>query len=285
MRLKKFSVSKLVTGWKTWPKCSFYFFKFFSEQQTCQIWVCHNLCSGIWNFIFGWARYKTEHRVKEVGCPKCFNVSIIGLSSTCNYVDMSSEKKPCRCWHKKYFMKCVVMFIAIKWYSKYLRNIKIMSNFSRDTTIVTICQQAFILQLQWVLFFRVCSIFRLFFCDLNINESIIVSIISSGSRHGTLRGMVKNLPLLRRVGSSGRPWVHAIMCDNTYSDKCMIINGESCFNLVKSANRYWLHMIVRCTTTAYHETMATKGLFITCPSANIIGIKGKRILRVNDSGI
>ena len=52
-----------------------------------------------------------------------------------------------------------------------------------------------------------------------------------------LRGMVKNLPLLRRAGNSGRPWVHAIMCDNTYSNICMIIHVDCCFNLVKSVNR------------------------------------------------
>ena len=40
-----------------------------------------------------------------------------------------------------------------------------------------------------------------------------------------LRGMVKNLPLLRSAGNNGRPWVHAIMCDNTYSDICMIIHA------------------------------------------------------------
>ena len=54
--------------------------------------------------------------------------------------------------------------------------------------------------------------------------------------------MVKNLLLLQRVGNNGRPWVHAVMCDNTYSDICMMIHGESCFNFVKLANRYWLHM-------------------------------------------
>ena len=88
-----------------------------------------------------------------------------------------------------------------------------------------------------------------------------------------LRGMVKNLPQLRRAGNNGCPWIHAVTCDNTFSDICMIINDESCFNLAKSVNRYWLHMIVRCTTRAYNGTIATKGLFIMCPSANIIGKK------------
>ena len=64
----------------------------------------------------------------------------------------------------------------------------------------------------------------------------------------------------------------------------MIIHGDSCFNLVKSVIRYRLHMTVSCTTRAYHGTMGTKGLFM-CPSANIIGIKGKLILQVNDSRI
>ena len=35
-----------------------------------------------------------------------------------------------------------------------------------------------------------------------------------------LGGMAKNLPLLRREGNNGRPWVHAVMCDNAYSDIC-----------------------------------------------------------------
>ena len=47
---------------------------------------------------------------------------------------------------------------------------------------------------------------------------------------------------------------------------CMIIRSDSCFNLVKSAN--W--------------TVVAKGLFIMCPSANIIRIKDKLILQVND---
>ena len=58
------------------------------------------------------------------------------------------------------------------------------------------------------------------------------------------------------------------------------------FNLVKSVNRYQLHMTVRRTTIAYNGTIATKGLFTMCPSANIIfGIKDKLILRANDLGI
>ena len=101
-----------------------------------------------------------------------------------------------------------------------------------------------------------------------------------------LREMVKNLPLLRRAGNSGRPWVHATICVTTHTATlCMIIHGNSCFNLVKSANRYWLHRTVRRTTSAYNRTIATKGLFIMCPSANIIRVKDKLILQINDSGI
>ena len=39
------------------------FFFFFSEQQTCEIWVGHNF--EIWNLIlldFAWTRYKAEHK-------------------------------------------------------------------------------------------------------------------------------------------------------------------------------------------------------------------------------
>ena len=43
----------------------------------------------------------------------------------------------------------------------------------------------------------------------------------------TFRGMVKNLLLLRRAGNNGRPWVHAVMCDNIYSDICMIIHAST----------------------------------------------------------
>ena len=72
------------------------------------------------------------------------------------------------------------------------------------------------------------------------------------------------------------------LCVTTYK-RHMYDNTR--FNLVKSANRYWRHLTVRRTTRAYNGTIATKGLFIMCPSTNIIGIKGKLILRANDSGI
>ena len=80
------------------------------------------------------------------------------------------------------------------------------------------------------------------------------------------RGLVKILPLLQRAGNNySRPWVHAAMCDNTYIEICMKIHGDSCFNLVKSTNRYQLHMTVHHTTRAYHGTIASKGLFMLGP--------------------
>ena len=50
-----------------------------------------------------------------------------------------------------------------------------------------------------------------------VNSFVIISV----------RGMVKNLPLLQRAGNNGHPWVHAVMCDNTYSDICMIIHTST----------------------------------------------------------
>ena len=41
-----------------------------------------------------------------------------------------------------------------------------------------------------------------------------------------IRGMVKNLPLLRRAGNNSRTWVNAIICDHTYSDICIILHGN-----------------------------------------------------------
>ena len=88
-------VSKLVTNWKTWPKRGFFkrfffffFFFFFPEQQTCQIWVGHSF--EIWNLIFGWARYKTEHRVEKICCSKCFIVFFISFLV---YFDKKVHKK------------------------------------------------------------------------------------------------------------------------------------------------------------------------------------------------
>ena len=91
IRLKKnnFYVSKLVTDWKTWLKCGF--LTFFSDQQTFQIWVGHNFVQyEIWNLIFGWTRYKTEHRVEKVCCLKCIIVSVISFDL---YFDKQAHKK------------------------------------------------------------------------------------------------------------------------------------------------------------------------------------------------
>ena len=66
-------------------------FCFCYEQQTCQIWVGHNFVQyEIWNLIFGWTRYKTEHRVEEVCCTKCFIVSVMSFHV---YFDKQVHKK------------------------------------------------------------------------------------------------------------------------------------------------------------------------------------------------
>ena len=70
-----------------------------------------------------------------------------------------------------------------------------------------------------------------------------------------IRGMVKNLPLLRGAGNNGRPWVHALMSDYIYSDICMIIHASTLY------------------AAPYNGT------------TNIIGIKDKFIFWANDSGI
>ena len=90
-------------------------------------------------------------------------------------------RKSCRCRHKKYFTTYINMLFQSNGTRKYLRNNKIISNFSRDTTIVAFCRQSFILQSQCALYFRVCSISWLFLCAININESVI-SITSPGIR-------------------------------------------------------------------------------------------------------
>ena len=69
---------------------------------------------------------------------------LLGLSSTCNYVDMSlTWEKPCWCWHKKYLTTCVDMCIPINGTLNIWENNEIMSNFSRDMTIVMIIQAIF----------------------------------------------------------------------------------------------------------------------------------------------
>ena len=60
--------------------------------------------------------------------------------------------------------------------------------------------------------------------SLNILNQIEVHI---AYRETDVRGMVKNLPLLRRAGNNGRPWVHTVMCDNTHSDICMVIHAST----------------------------------------------------------
>ena len=74
------------------------------------------------------------------------------------------------------------------------------------------------------------------------------------------------------------PWVHAVISGNTYCDICMIIHASTSEPIPASYT-------VRRTTRAYNGTIATKGLFIMCPSANVIGIKDKLIIWANDSGL
>ena len=86
-------VSKLVTYWKTWLNAFFFnVFFFFSEQQTCQIWVGHSF--EIWNLIFDEQDTRQNTRVEEVCCSKCFIVSVIYFLV---FFDMQVIKK----WKKK----------------------------------------------------------------------------------------------------------------------------------------------------------------------------------------
>ena len=80
-----------MTDSKTWPKCIFFNVLFFfwaadvsnlSRSQLCSVWI--------WNLIFGWTRYKTEHRVEEVCCSKCFIVSVMSFHL---YFDKQVHKK------------------------------------------------------------------------------------------------------------------------------------------------------------------------------------------------
>ena len=95
MRLKKNSMSQSL--WQIGRPdlnaffFNFFFFFFFGEQQTCQIWVGHNFVQyEIWNLIFGWTRYETEHRIEEVCCSKCFIVSVMSFHV---YFDKEVHKK------------------------------------------------------------------------------------------------------------------------------------------------------------------------------------------------
>ena len=67
--------------------------------------------------------------------------------------------------------------------------------------------------------------YRIFFFGLICAEE--TQFITGSMNFSVIRGMVKNLPLLRRAGNNGRPWVHAIMCDNKYNDICMIIHAST----------------------------------------------------------
>ena len=73
----------------------------------------------------------------------------------------------------------------LKWYcdihEKQQNNVKL----SRNTTFVAFCWPSFILRSQCVLYYRVCSISRLFLCAINVNESVI-SITSPRTRYGKL---------------------------------------------------------------------------------------------------
>ena len=70
----------------------FFFFFFFwaadisnlSRSQLCFVQY------EIWNLIFGWTSYKTEHKVKEVCCSKCFIVSVMSFHL---YFDKQVHKK------------------------------------------------------------------------------------------------------------------------------------------------------------------------------------------------
>ena len=112
---------------------------------------------------------------------------LVGLSSTCNYVNMTLAWEN----HAIVDMKNIsrhastCLIFQSNGTQKYVRNNKIMSNFSRDTTIVVFCWPSFILWSQCALYFWVCSISRLFLCAMNINE-LVISITSPRSRHGKL---------------------------------------------------------------------------------------------------
>ena len=92
IRLKKNKcyVSKLMTDWKTWPECVFFnrlfFFFFFWAVDVSDL-----SRSQLWNMEldFGWTRYKTEDRVEEVCCSKCF-VSVVSFLV---YFDKQVHKK------------------------------------------------------------------------------------------------------------------------------------------------------------------------------------------------
>ena len=96
--------------------------------------------------------------------------AVIDMQLSWHVIDM---RKSCQCRQKKYFTTYIDMLLQWNGTRKYLKNNKIMSNFSRDTTFVALCWSSFILRSQCALYFWVCSISRFFFCAMNINESVI----------------------------------------------------------------------------------------------------------------
>ena len=90
LRLKKINAMSQSSWQIGRPDLNAFFlnFFFFPEQQTCQIWVGHSF--EIWNLILDEQKYKTEHRVEEVCCSKCFIVSVISFLV---YFDKQIHKK------------------------------------------------------------------------------------------------------------------------------------------------------------------------------------------------
>ena len=79
---KKKKKPKLATDWKTWPKCDFLFlflFLFFPSSRHTKFGSVTTFQYEMWSLIYGWTRYKTEHRVEEVCCTKYFIVSVISF--------------------------------------------------------------------------------------------------------------------------------------------------------------------------------------------------------------
>ena len=80
--------------------------------------------------------------------------SDIELSSTCNYVDMSLTGENHANVDKKYFTTYIDMLFQSNGTLKYLRN-KLVSNFSKDTTIIVFYRPSFILLSQSAQHFQV----------------------------------------------------------------------------------------------------------------------------------
>ena len=119
-------------------------------------------CKWILNVLDMWDVFSALNDLKPLG--------VVGLSSTCNYFDMSSTREN----HANVDIKNISQHISTCYSNdirKYLRDNKIMSKFSRDPNIVVFCRPSFILRSQCALYFWVCSISQLFLCAMNINES------------------------------------------------------------------------------------------------------------------